>query len=179
MFEIIADRRHADVFRFVARIHDGGYDIAEFQRGLSDAIRTMMIVNLEGVDHAEVREDLRERVTELAGRFAAGDLLRMLSQVAELDTEGRLRKSANPRIMLEALLLRFAHMSNTLELEAILRGEPITPARSAPATPARPTPAPTPAPPRASASAGAKTPAPPPPAPRASAPEPAPAPVAP
>src|SRR5688500_15066121 len=66
MFEIIADRRHADVFRFVARIYDDGYDIAEFQRGLADAIRTMMIVNLEGVDHMEVREDLRARYTELA-----------------------------------------------------------------------------------------------------------------
>src|SRR5688500_13498245 len=122
MFEIIADRKHADVFRFVARIYDEGYDIAEFQRGLADAIRTMMIVNLEAVDHVEVREDLRAQYTERAGRFAVGDLLRMLSQVAELDTEGRLRKSANPRIMLEALLLRFAHMSNTLDLEAVLQG---------------------------------------------------------
>ena len=53
----------------------------------------------------------------------------MLSQVAELDTEGRLRKSANPRIMLEALVLRFAHLSNTLELEAIVSGSaPVPPA---------------------------------------------------
>jgi len=51
----------------------------------------------------------------------------MLSQVAELDTEGRLRKSANPRIMLEALLLRFAHLSNTVDLENLLRGEPAGP----------------------------------------------------
>ena len=34
----------------------------------------------------------------------------MLSQVAEMDTEGRLRKATNPRLLLEALLLRFAHV---------------------------------------------------------------------
>ncbi len=124
MFEIITERRHADVFRFVDRMIDEGYDISEFQRGLADAIRNLMITKLEGIDKAEIREDLRARYGDIAERMALGDLLRMLSQVAELDTEGRLRKSANPRVMLEALLLRFAHLSNTLELEAILRGEP-------------------------------------------------------
>ena len=122
MFEIIADRRHGDVFRFIDRIYDEGYDLAEFQRGLADAIRFLMIARLDGAEHTEVAEHLRARVQEIAQRFATGDLLRMLSQVAELDTEGRLRKSTNPRIMLEALLLRFAHLSNTLELEEILRG---------------------------------------------------------
>jgi DNA polymerase-3 subunit gamma/tau len=137
MFEIIVERRHADVFRFVDRMIDAGYDISEFQRGLADAIRSLMIVRLEGADHAEVRDDLRARYQDIAQRIAVGDLLRMLSQVAELDTEGRLRKSANPRVMLEALLLRFAHMSNTLELEQMLRGE-------APPAPAAPRPAPVP-----------------------------------
>ena len=50
MFEIIADRRHADVFRFVDRMYDEGYDLAEFQRGLADAIRTLMITRLEVPD---------------------------------------------------------------------------------------------------------------------------------
>jgi DNA polymerase-3 subunit gamma/tau len=139
MFEIIADRRHAEVFRFVDRMYDEGFDIAEFQRGLADAVRTLMIARLEGMASVDVREDLSERYEAVAQRFATGDLLRILSQIAELDTEGRLRKSANPRIMLEALLLRFAHLSNTLELEAILTGEPVksapTVGRAAPPAP--------------------------------------------
>lgn len=122
MFEIIADRRHAEVFRFVDRMYDDGFDIAEFQRGLADAVRTLMIAKLEGIGGVDVREDLSDRYEAVANRFATGDLLRILSQIAELDTEGRLRKSANPRIMLEALLLRFAHLSNTIELEAIIAG---------------------------------------------------------
>jgi DNA polymerase-3 subunit gamma/tau len=146
MFEIIVERRHADVFRFVDRMIDEGYDISEFQRGLADAIRNLMITKLEGIGKAEIREDLRPRFADIADRTALGDLLRMLSQVAELDTEGRLRKSANPRVMLEALLLRFAHLSNTLELEAMLRGEgPQRPNEGA-RTRTTPVPAPTPAP---------------------------------
>ncbi|MGQ0815371.1 MAG: DNA polymerase III subunit gamma/tau [Gemmatimonadota bacterium] len=146
MFEIIAERRHADVFRFVARIYDEGYDLAEFQRGLADAIRTLMIANLEGAARTDVRDDLRARFGEVANRFAVGDLLRMLSQVAELDTEGRLRKSANPRIMLEALLLRFAHLSNTLDLEQLLSGTAPAPAPRDPRPAKNPAPATTPAP---------------------------------
>lgn len=56
----------------------------------------------------------------------------MLSQVAELDTEGRLRKSTSPRILLEALLLRFAHLDRTIELEELIQ------AASGGALPSRP-----------------------------------------
>ncbi len=147
MFEIIVERRHADVFRFVDRMIDAGYDISEFQRGLADAIRNLMIVKLEDAQRADVRDDLRGRYSDIAQRMALGDLLRMLSQVAELDTEGRLRKSANPRVMLEALLLRFAHLSNTLDLEVVLRGEaPPTPPAPAPARAPAQTNKPAPAP---------------------------------
>lgn len=124
MFEIIADRRHSDVFHFIDRIYDDGYDLAEFQRGLGYAIRSLMIARLDGADAPGIPDHLRARAGKLASRFAVGDLLRMLSQVAELDTEGRLRKSANPRLMLEALLLRFAHLTKTLQLEQVVQGSP-------------------------------------------------------
>jgi hypothetical protein len=157
MFAILADHRHSEVFRFVDRVIDQGYDISEFQRGLAEAVRNMMIVRLDGVASADIREDLRDAYVQLSQRFAVGDLLRMLSQIAELDTEGRLRKSANPRIMLEALLLRFAHLGNTLDLEALVRGGASPAPASAPLRNASPprSPAPpgdpAPAPPRSAA----------------------------
>jgi hypothetical protein len=78
---------------------------------------------LEGADAAiEVREDLRDRYAQMAERFGPGDLLRMLAIVAELDTEGRFRKSANPRTMLEALLLRFAYLERTIAIEDVIAG---------------------------------------------------------
>jgi DNA polymerase-3 subunit gamma/tau len=120
ILEIISERRHADVFRFVQRVLDEGYDLSEFYRGMADAIRALMLVKLEGAPAAEVRADLQDRYEQLALQFETADLLRMLSQVAEMDTEGRLRKATNPRLLLEALLLRFAHMDRTLEIEDLI-----------------------------------------------------------
>ena len=121
LFRVIAERRHADVFRFVSRLVDEGYDFSDFYRGLADALRALLVCKLEGAAAADVREDLKPAFAEVAAQFEVGDLLRMLAQVAELDTEGRLRKSINPRIQLEAMLLRFAHLDRTVELEEVLR----------------------------------------------------------
>jgi DNA polymerase III subunit gamma/tau len=121
LFAILAERRYADVFHFVQRIIDEGYDLTEFYKGLADALRAVMVTKLEGADAADVREDLRAAYVAVAELFGKGDLLRMLSMVAELDTEGRFRKSANPRTMLEALLLRWAFLERTVDVEALLR----------------------------------------------------------
>lgn len=120
LFDIIAERRHADVFRFVARLLDEGYDFTEFYRGLADFIRALLIVRLEGAEAAEVRDDLRGEMAVRAEQFAAGDLLRMLAQVAELDADGRFRKSGEQRILIELLLLRFAYLERTVTLEEVL-----------------------------------------------------------
>ncbi len=121
LFAIIAEGRVADVFRFVQEIVEGGYDLSEFYRGLADALRTLLIVRFDGVEAAEVRDDLRALWEERASAFSTGDLLRMLGQTAELDADGRFRKSTNPRVLLEALLLRFAHLPRTVEIEALIR----------------------------------------------------------
>ncbi len=118
--DTLAEQRPADVFRFVARLLDEGYDLAEFYRGLADFLRTLLLIRLSGTDAAEVRPDLRGAFAERAERFAAGDLLRMLSQVAELDADGRFRKSGQQRILIELLLLRFAYLESTVTLEDVL-----------------------------------------------------------
>jgi DNA polymerase III subunit gamma/tau len=139
LFAVIAEGRVADVFRFVQEVVEGGYDLSEFYRGLADAVRTLLIVRFDGPDAAEVRDELRPLWAERADAFATGDLLRMLAQVAELDADGRFRKSSNPRILLESLLLRLAHLPRTVEIEALLRatgGEAASTTLPPPARPA-------------------------------------------
>jgi DNA polymerase-3 subunit gamma/tau len=121
LFAIVAEGRVADVFRFVQEVVDGGYDLSEFYRGLTDAIRTLLVVRFDGPEAAAVRDDLRPLWAERAAAFSTGDLLRMLAPVAELDADGRFRKSNNPQILLEALLLRFAHLPRTVEIEELIR----------------------------------------------------------
>jgi len=120
LFGIIAGRRQADVFRFVGKMMDEGYDLTEFYRGLADFIRALLIVRLDGGDPESVPQHLRAAVAEMAARFAPGDLLRMLAQVAELDADGRFRKSGEQRILIELLLLRFAYLESTVSLEDVL-----------------------------------------------------------
>jgi DNA polymerase III subunit gamma/tau len=121
LMDIVGDREHAGVFRFVARLLQEGYDLAEFYRGLADFLRRMLLVKLTGAEVDEVREDLRAEYVARAERFASGDLLRMLSQVAELDADGRFRKSGQQQILIELLLLRFSFLDRTVELDEVLR----------------------------------------------------------
>jgi DNA polymerase III subunit gamma/tau len=120
LFGIIADRRPADVFRFVGRMLDEGYDLAEFYRGLADFLRAILIIRLGGGEAEGIPQHLQPVVAETAARFAPGDLLRMLAQVAELDADGRFRKSGEQRILIELLLLRFAYLESTVSLEDVL-----------------------------------------------------------
>ncbi|MGH7575410.1 MAG: DNA polymerase III subunit gamma/tau, partial [Longimicrobiales bacterium] len=141
LFEILAERRYGDVFRFVQRLLDEGYDLTEFYRGLADALRALLVTRFDGENAADVREDLRASYAAVAERFGTGDLLRMLALVAELDTEGRFRKSASPRTMLEALLLRFAYLDRTVDVEAVLAAATAgTPRDAAPRAPGSLTP---------------------------------------
>jgi DNA polymerase III subunit gamma/tau len=116
---IIADRRQADVFRFVGDMLARGYDLTEFYRGLADFLRALLMLKLDG-GNATIRGDLQERYQAAAARFEAGDLLRMLAQVAELDADGRFRKSGQQQILLELLLLRFAYLDRTISIEEVL-----------------------------------------------------------
>ena len=120
LFGVIAERRAAEVFRFVGRLLEEGYDLTEFYRGLADFLRALLIVRLEGGEAESVPPHLRPQVAACAARFAPGDLLRMLAQVAELDADGRFRKSGEQRILIELLLLRFAYLESTVSLEDVL-----------------------------------------------------------
>ncbi|MEX2570559.1 MAG: DNA polymerase III subunit gamma/tau [Gemmatimonadota bacterium] len=117
--DIIADRRRPAVFEFVADLLAKGYDLAEFYRGLADFLRRLLLLSF-GNPATEVRQDLRDRYVAAAGRFASGDLLRMLAQVAELDADGRFRKSGQQQILIELLLLRFSFLDRTVEIEQVL-----------------------------------------------------------
>ena len=128
LFEILRERRAADVFAYVQRLVNGGYDLEEFYKGLGDSLRTLLRIGLEDGDAMTgVSEPFAERYRELARHFSPGDLLRMLSALADLDTDGRFRKSEQQRILVEVTLLKFAMLDRTVELEQLMdavRGEP-------------------------------------------------------
>jgi DNA polymerase-3 subunit gamma/tau len=119
ILEHIAAGRAAEIFPAVARLSDAGADLSGFLSGLADLLRGELALVLGG-DAPELSERAREALVPTVGRFGAGDLLRMLNAVTEL--EPRFRKSAQQQILLETLLVRFALMDRTLSLEEVLRG---------------------------------------------------------
>ncbi|MBI4540472.1 MAG: DNA polymerase III subunit gamma/tau [Gemmatimonadetes bacterium] len=122
LFEIVAGRRHGEIFRFVESLLEEGYDLVEFYHGLADAQRTLLRLRLDPQDATpELRPDLRELYARCAARFEAGDLVRMLALLADLEVDGSFRKTAQPRMLIEMLLLRFSYLDRTVELEELLR----------------------------------------------------------
>ncbi len=121
LLDIILERRAADVFGYVERLSEGGYDLEEYCKGLAEALRLLLRIRLQDASSLRfVSQQLSERYVEFARRLAPGDLLRMLSALAELDTDGRFRKSEQQRILIEVLLLKFAMLDSTVQLEEII-----------------------------------------------------------
>ena len=119
LLDLLAARRAGDVFAFVARLADAGVDFGQFLTGFADMVRSQLAVALGGTP-PEVSERVRDALATRREAFAAGDLLRMLQAITEL--EPRFRKSGQQQLLLEALLVRFALLDRTVSLEAMLRG---------------------------------------------------------
>lgn len=146
LFELLVERRGAEIFGYVERLVGGGYDLEEFYKGLGESLRMLLRLRLGDEEALRyVPEEHVRRYEEMAARFAPGDLLRMLSALAELDSDGRFRKSEQQRILLEVMLLKFAMLDRTVDLEELLDamggggGNPST-VSGAPGSPAPPRP---------------------------------------
>ena len=118
LLDLLAERRAGDVFGFVGRLADAGIDFGQFLTGFADMVRAQLAVTLGG-SAPETSERMRDALVARTDAFSTGDLLRMLSALTEL--EPRFRKSGQQQLLLEALLVRFALLDRTVQLEAVLR----------------------------------------------------------
>jgi DNA polymerase-3 subunit gamma/tau len=133
LLDILREGRHGDVFELVDRLVDEGYDLVEFYHGLLDVLRFVLRLRLSSEAHVDVKEDLRAGLLERAASFEPSDLVRMLNAAAELENLGSLRRSPNPRVPIEMLLLRMSYLDRTVSIEELLgalggSGAPETPA---------------------------------------------------
>ena len=118
ILDIIAERRAADVFPAVGRLAEAGIDFGGFLSGLADMLRAQLTLVLGGAA-ADLSERAREALDQRRDRFTAADLLRMLQAIGEL--EPRFRKSGQQQLLIETLLVRFALLDRSVELEDVLR----------------------------------------------------------
>jgi DNA polymerase-3 subunit gamma/tau len=117
LLSMVAERRTADVFDYVARLVEQGADLAEFVGGTGEVLRALMLRILGG-DPEGLTERLKEVIDRVAGEFSQGDVLRMLKLLQE--SEVTIRRSPNTRLHVETLLLQWTMLDRTVEIAQVL-----------------------------------------------------------
>lgn len=120
LLEILSGGQHAEIFALVERLTDDGYDLVEFYHGLLDVLRTLLRLCLAPETPLDLPDELRAEFTSRAEAFEAADLVRMLATAADLESQGSLRRSPNPRVLIEMLLLRLSYLDRTIALEELI-----------------------------------------------------------
>ena len=137
IFDIIAERRHGDVFDFVETLIDEGYDLVEFYHGFTEKLRLLLRMTVDPASSPGMMgTELRDEFASRAARFAPGDLVRMLAMCSSLESDGSLRRTGRPRVLIEVLLLRLSYLDRTVELEDVIRALGGAPARKVAQAPA-------------------------------------------
>src|SRR6266511_85062 len=124
MLRTIVGRDPAGVFPLVERLLEGGADLGEFVNGAAETLRALLLVGVGGQPEG-MTEGLLAVVREYAPQLPPGDIVRLLTILS--DSEERLSRSANTRLLVEVLLLRWAMLGRTGGLseviEALGKGE--------------------------------------------------------
>jgi DNA polymerase-3 subunit gamma/tau len=121
LLETVINRNPAGVFQVLDRIEEGGADLVEFVGGAGEMLRALLMLQV-GAQPEGLTEGLRQALDRYRDRLSSGDLLRMLKLLGE--SEAMVRRSGNPRLAVETLLLRWTILDRTVDLEAVLSGDP-------------------------------------------------------
>jgi DNA polymerase-3 subunit gamma/tau len=109
----------AAVFAVVDGVVERGSDLGEFMNAAADWLRALLMLQV-GATPDGLTEAARSALRSVGDGLAPGDVLRMLKLFA--DQEASLRRSAQPRLVAETLLLRWALMDRVVDLEQVIAG---------------------------------------------------------
>jgi DNA polymerase-3 subunit gamma/tau len=132
LLRLVVERQPSAVFPLVDRLCDAGVDLSEFMSGSAEVLRALLMLQV-GAEANGITEALRATLEAYRDRLQPGDLLRMLRLLAEDETN--IRRSVNPRLAVETLLLRWSLLDRVVDLEQVLRGGQGSPS-AAPSRPA-------------------------------------------
>jgi DNA polymerase III subunit gamma/tau len=94
-------------------------DLGEFMAGAAELLRGLLMLQV-GAEPEAMTEALRSVLERYRTQLDAGDVLRMLRLLA--DNEMGIRRSGNPRLVVETLLLRWAMLDRIVDLEQVIQG---------------------------------------------------------
>src|SRR6266576_2895465 len=117
MLRAIAEREPSGVFPLVERLLEAGADLGEFVNGAAETLRALLLVGVGGQPEG-LTEGLTAVIREYAPQLPPTDIVRLLTIFGE--SEERLSRSANQRLLVELLLLRWAMLDRTVELSEVI-----------------------------------------------------------
>src|SRR5256714_6453204 len=133
MLRAIVERDSAAIFPLVERLLEAGADLSEFVNGAGETLRALLLTGVGGQPEG-LTEGLMAVVREYAPPLPPAVIVRLLTILS--DSEERLSRSANQRLPVEGLLLRWAMPDRTVQLseglDALTRDWPLGPLAAGP-----------------------------------------------
>src|SRR5882724_278337 len=117
LLALVVERRPEGVFPLVDRLTNAGADLAEFMASAGETLRALLMLQL-GNEPEGLTEAMRLALQSYRDRLEPGDVLRMLRLLA--DSEAAIRRSVNPRLIVETLLLRWTMLDRIVDLAQVL-----------------------------------------------------------
>src|SRR6266576_739170 len=117
MLRAIVERDPGAIFPLIERLLEAGADLGEFVNGAAETLRALLLVGVGGQPEG-LTEGLTAVIREYAPQLPPTDIVRLLTIFGE--SEERLSRSANQRLLVELLLLRWAMLDRTVELSDVI-----------------------------------------------------------
>jgi DNA polymerase-3 subunit gamma/tau len=117
VLDAVVARSPAAIFPIVETLLAAGADLVEFMNGLAELLRALLMSET-GIEPEGLTGVQRDAIARARTRLTPADGIRMLGLLTQAETS--IRRSANPRLVVETLLLRWTVMDRTIDLEEVL-----------------------------------------------------------
>jgi DNA polymerase-3 subunit gamma/tau len=123
LFELtdaITQRDSSKVISLLNQLIDSGIDLPEFVNSLLHHLRNLLVAKVGGDSSVlfDLSDDYLEKYKEKSSHFSDGDILRMIKAVADLNLG--LKRTSDPRILLEMTLMKLLKMETSVNLAEVL-----------------------------------------------------------
>ncbi|RPI76757.1 MAG: DNA polymerase III subunit gamma/tau [Desulfobacteraceae bacterium] len=116
----IIENQPGQCLEIIERIYNYGYDLKEFYHSLMDQFRNLLVgLIVPGGELLDMIESERVELKTLADRAGQERLQQSLSFL--IAKEAGLRFTANPRLVLEAIVIKLCHLDKILPVEQLLQ----------------------------------------------------------
>jgi len=123
LFELtdaIGEKATSKGISLLNRLIDSGMDLPEFVNSLLQHLRDLLMVKVVGDSNVlfDLSDIYIQKYKEKSAAFSELDLLRMIKVIADLNSS--LKRSSDPRVMLELALMKILKMESSVDLTELL-----------------------------------------------------------